>query len=156
MSTKNVEAVVDIRWAIKRDIPTILAIEQASYDNPWTEDELTVIRRQRDTIGMVAEINDEVVGFMFYELHPRRLHLSNFAVDPSFRRQGVGSSLMKTLTSKLSWDRRNRITLEVRETNLTAQLFFKSQGFRAVRVLKDFYDDADEDAYLMQYRHVGD
>jgi ribosomal-protein-alanine N-acetyltransferase len=41
--------------------------------------------------------------------------------------------------------------LEVRETNLPAQLFFRSLGFRATSVLKDFYRDSTEDAYLMQY-----
>ena len=43
--------------------------------------------------------------------------------------------------------------LEVRETNLAAQLFFRGQGFRAVSVLREFYDDTPEDAYLMQYRY---
>ena len=43
--------------------------------------------------------------------------------------------------------------LEVRETNLDAQLFFRAQGFRAVNVLRDFYEDTTEDAYLMQYRY---
>ena len=43
--------------------------------------------------------------------------------------------------------------LEVRETNLPAQLFFRAHGFRAVSVLRDFYEDTAEDAYLMQYRH---
>ena len=43
--------------------------------------------------------------------------------------------------------------LEVRETNLAAQLFFRSLSFRAVNVLHDFYDDTTEDAYVMQYRH---
>ena len=47
-----------------------------------------------------------------------------------------------------------RITLEVRETNLPAQLFFKSAGFRAVTVLRAYYEDSPEDAYLMQYRHA--
>jgi ribosomal-protein-alanine N-acetyltransferase len=41
--------------------------------------------------------------------------------------------------------------LEVRETNLPAQLFFRSLGFRAISVLKDFYQDTTEDAYLMHY-----
>ncbi|MEM7316575.1 MAG: ribosomal-protein-alanine N-acetyltransferase RimI, partial [Planctomycetota bacterium] len=47
--------------------------------------------------------------------------------------------------------RRNRIMLEVRETNLQAQLFFRSGGFKAVSVLRDFYEDTVEDAYMMQY-----
>ena len=43
-------------------------------------------------------------------------------------------------------------TLEVRETNLPAQLFFRAQRFKGVRVLRSFYEDSGEDAYLMQFR----
>jgi ribosomal-protein-alanine N-acetyltransferase len=43
--------------------------------------------------------------------------------------------------------------LEIRETNLSAQLFFRDAGFRAISVLRSFYDDTPEDAYLMQYRY---
>jgi [ribosomal protein S18]-alanine N-acetyltransferase len=43
--------------------------------------------------------------------------------------------------------------LEVRETNLAAQLFFRENDFRAVSVLRSFYADTPEDAYLMQYRY---
>jgi len=59
--------------------------------------------------------------------------------------------MMDKLVAKLTPDRRGRIVLEVRETNLPAQLFFRSLGFRATSVLKDFYQDSTEDAYLMQY-----
>ena len=41
----------------------------------------------------------------------------------------------------------------MRETNLSAQLFFRDAGFRAVSVLRDFYDDTTEDAYLMQFEY---
>ena len=51
---------------------------------------------------------------------------------------------------------RTRITLEVRETNLNAQLFFRAQNFRAVRVLRSYYEDSGEDAFLMQYRLADD
>jgi [ribosomal protein S18]-alanine N-acetyltransferase len=77
----------------------------------------------------------------------------NFAVHPKYRRRGIGGQMLHKLVSKLSPDRRNRIMLEVRETNLGAQLFFKAQSFRAVSVLRDFYEDTTEDAYLMQYRY---
>ena len=61
------------------------------------------------------------------------------------------TQMMEKLAGKLTPDRRGRIALEVRETNLPAQLFFRSLGFRATTVLKDFYQDSTEDAYLMQY-----
>jgi ribosomal-protein-alanine N-acetyltransferase len=93
------------------------------------------------------------VGFMIYELHKTRLHLLNFAVSKEYRRQAVGTQMLAKLVAKLSSQRRTRILLEVRETNLAAQLFFRKAGFRAVSVLRDFYEDTTEDAYLMQYRY---
>ena len=56
------------------------------------------------------------------------------------------------LVDKLSQQRRKEIVLEVRETNLDAQMFFKNQDFRAVTVLRNHYDDTAEDAYYMLYR----
>jgi ribosomal-protein-alanine N-acetyltransferase len=150
---ESTELDIEIRWAIKRDTPTLLKIEADSFEDPWTEEELLRCQRQRNTIGMVAELDDDVVGFMIYELHKNRLHLASLAVDPQYRRRGIGRAMIRSLTGKIGLGSvRNRITLEVRESNLPAQLFFKSQGFRAVQVLRDFYENSTEDAYLMQYR----
>jgi ribosomal-protein-alanine N-acetyltransferase len=151
--TSQSTACVHIRWMIRRDMPAVLAIENESFEFSWTEDDFIRCLRQRNCIGMVAEQDDRVVGFMIYELHKNRLHILNFAVAKDFRRQGVGQAMVNKLLSKLSHERRNRIMLEVRETNLDAQLFFKHLGFRAISVLRDFYDDTVEDAYLMQYRY---
>jgi ribosomal-protein-alanine N-acetyltransferase len=89
---------------------------------------------------------------MIYELHKTRLHILNFAVEPGRRRLGIGAQMVEKLINKLSQQRRHEIVLEVRETNLPAQLFFQTQGFRAVQVLRNHYHDSAEDAYLMQYR----
>jgi len=147
---------VHIRWMIRRDMPEVLQTEQLSFEYPWTEEDFLRCLRQRNCIGMVAEQGEKVVGFMIYELHKSKLHILNFAVHPSWRRMAVGCQMVAKLVSKLSSHRRTRITLEVRETNLTAQLFFSSQGFKAVRVLRAFYEDSGEDAYLMQYRLADD
>jgi ribosomal-protein-alanine N-acetyltransferase len=137
---------------IRRDMDDALAIECESFEFPWSEDDFTRCLRQRNCIGMVAERDDRIVGFMIYELHKTRLHVLNFAVAREYRRLGVGTLMVHKLTGKLSHQRRSRILLEVRETNLAAQLFFRKCGFRAVSVLRDFYEDTTEDAYLMQYR----
>jgi len=147
---------VHIRWMIRRDMPEVLAAENSSFEYAWTEEDFLRCLRQRNCIGMVAEHGEKVVGFMIYELHKNKLHILNFAVNPAWRRLGVGAQMVAKLISKLSSHRRTRITLEVRETNLAAQLFFRSQGFRAVRVLRSYYDDSGEDAFLMQYRLAGD
>ena len=152
-SDQQQETRLHIRWMIRRDMSEVLQIEADSFEFPWSEEEFIRCLRQRNCIGMVAEQDDRVVGFMIYELHKTRLHVLNFAVSPTARRAGIGRRMVAKLVGKLSQQRRTRIMLEVRETNLAAQLFFRSQGFRAVNVLRDFYEDTTEDAYLMQYRY---
>jgi len=147
------EVRVHIRWMIRRDMPEVLDIEDESFEFPWLEEDFIRCLRQRNCIGMVAEYEDRVVGFMIYELHKTRIHVLNFAVAADYRRRGVGSQMVAKLIAKLSSQRRCRIVLEVRETNLPAQLFFRENGFRAVSVLRAYYEDTPEDAYLMQYRY---
>lgn len=143
---------VHTRWMIRRDMPAVLDIEQQSFQYPWSEDAIISILRQRDCIGMVAEQGETIVGYMLYKLHKNRLYLLRFAVASSMQRKGVGSSMVDKLIGKLSPDRRNRIMIEVRETNLDAQLFFRAQGFKAISVQRDFFADSGEDAYLFQWK----
>ena len=147
---------VHVRWMIRRDMPDVLTAEGESFEFPWSEEDFIRCLRQRNCIGMVAEHEDQVVGFMIYELQKTRIHVLNLAVAARHRRSGVGTQMLAKLIAKLSAQRRNRIQLEVRETNLAAQLFFRANGFRAVTVLRNFYDDTPEDAYLMQYRYRPD
>ncbi len=151
--TKQASVCVHIRWMIRRDMPAVLDIESQCFEFAWSEEDFIRCLRQRNCIGMVAEEDDKVVGFMIYELHKTRLHILNFAVGADHRRKGIGNAMVAKLLGKLSHERRNRIMLEVRETNLDAQLFFKNVGFKAISVLRDFYDDTVEDAYLMQFRY---
>ena len=154
MQSQPQEAIrVHIRWMIRRDMPEVLDIENQSFEFPWLEEDFVRCLRQRNCIGMVAEHDDRVVGFMIYELHKTRLHVLNFAVSSACQRRGIGNQMIAKLVGKLSLERRTRIVLEVRETNLAAQLFFRAAGFRAVSVLRDYYEDTPEDAYLMQYRY---
>ena len=154
--TEKEQLKVHIRWMIRRDMPEVLQTEQDSFEFSWTEEDFLRCLRQRNCIGMVAEKGEKVVGFMIYELHKAKLHILNFAVHPSCRRVGDGAQREAKLISKLTSHRRTRITLEVRETNLVAQLFFRQQGFRAVRVLRAYYEDSGEDAFQMQYRLADD
>jgi [ribosomal protein S18]-alanine N-acetyltransferase len=140
-----------IRWLIRRDLDEVLCIERSSFEFPWTEEEFLCCLQQRNCIGTVAELDHEIVGFMLYELHQSMLRILNFAVSPSLRRNGIGAQMVQRLVDKLSQQRRREIVLEVRETNLDAQLFFADCDFRALSVLRNHYDDTLEDAYYMRY-----
>lgn len=148
---------VHIRWMIRRDMPEVMAIENASFSDPWTDDDFIKVLRQRNSIGMVAEVASgkyelNVVGQMVYEIHKNRLHLLNFAVDPAFRRQGVGRQMVAKLASKLTFQRRSKIQFYVSEYNLAGQMFLRAVGFKATAIMREFIESTKEDAYSMELR----
>lgn len=145
------ETPVHIRWMIKRDLPEVIDIENHAFEFPWSEDDFIDRLRKRNVIGMVAENDDDISGFMVYELKKESLYLINFAVHPDDRRAGVGRQMIRKIIGKLSPARRKTISLEVRETNFAAQMFFRANGFRCNATIRDRYDDTTEDAYIFVY-----
>ena len=164
--TSSKQLNVHIRWMIRRDMNEVLGIEESAYQDAWVEEDFIDCLRQRNCIGMVAEINephaketfgddhDAVVGFMIYQLHKKKLHVLNFAVNFKTWRRGVGRQMIQKLKSKLSRQRRNKIVIEVSEDNINGQLFLKSQGFEASKVIRDHYENG-RDAYQFVYRYAG-
>jgi len=151
--TRENEIKVSIRWMSRRDMKEVLEIESECFEFAWNEEDFMQCLRQRNCIGMVAEYQGRVVGYMIYELQKTKIHLLNVATLSKFRRKGVGAQLVAKLIAKLGNQRRSRITLEVRETNLPAQLFLRSLGFLAIDILHGFYEGTNEDAYQMVYRY---
>jgi len=143
---------VHVRWMVRRDLSEVVAIERACFEFPWGEEDFLDCLRQRNCIGMVAEHEKCIVGFMIYEVPKNRIHLMNIATAPAHRHRGVARQMVRKLIGKLVNQKRSRISLKVRETNLSALLFFRSIGFRATNILRNFYEEMSEDAYLMQYR----
>jgi ribosomal-protein-alanine N-acetyltransferase len=141
---------VQIRWMIRRDMPEVLAIESECFPVPWSEEDFLVALRQRNCIGMIAEHNEKIVGFMVYELLKSALHVLNFAVAPWACRKGIGSQMVEKLIHKVSQQRRTEILIDVEEWNIAGQLFFKSKGFKAIGVVHDHLDSG-EDAYQMRW-----
>jgi ribosomal-protein-alanine N-acetyltransferase len=152
---------ISLRGLIRRDMPEVLRIEAESFEFPWQLNDFLLMLHQRNNNGMVAESSviaadrctQTVVGYMVYELHKDSIHLVNLAVDKRYRRQEIGRQLIQKLIKKLSAGAglRQKVTCEVRERNVAAQLFFRAVGFRAVAVFRGMYKDTSEDAYAMMY-----
>ncbi len=147
---------VHIRWMIRRDKDEVLAIENASFGwQGWSEEEFLRRLRLRNCIAMICERGEKVIGFMVYELEKHALRVTDMAVDPVFRRRGIGIQIIQKLKNKLSSHRRQRILLTLRESNLDAQLFLRSQGFQAVKIDRESFGDDGEDGIVFAYRYPG-
>lgn len=141
-----------IRWMIRSDFDDVLEIEQLGFDHPWTEDDLIRAIRDRHTIGMVAEDGRDVLGFMVYELHPKRIELLNLAVHPCAWRRRVGTAMIARLDTKLTSGRRAEIVTMVNERNLGGQLFLRDTGFWAERIVPQYFHDAGVDGIEFLHR----
>ncbi len=129
---------VHCRWLIRRDMPELNAIE-ATLPEPLLEADLLDALRNRNVIGMVAEIGDRVLGYMVYEMHKAKLEIFRLAVHPDYRRRGVGSQMVAKMVSKLSSHRRQRLGAMVPETSLDMLLLLKANGMLATRVHRNYF-----------------
>lgn len=141
-----------IRWMIRRDMPRVLEILRNNGDEV-TENEILALLRQKNCIGMVAEINEDIIGFMIYELKKQLIDVIYLMVDPIQNRLGYGGTLLNKLKGKLTAHRRSQLKILVRESNLCGQLFLRRYGCKATQVLREHYGDTNEDAYQFEFHH---
>lgn len=128
------------------DRADVLRIEEASAPDAWTADVLDGWLANGAS-GHILEREGRCVGFFLVLLAGDHLHLANLAVAPEERRKGVGTLALKKIEN-IAWAYGlPRIELEVRETNLAAQLLYQRNGYRAVDIVRSYY--ADQDAYKM-------
>jgi ribosomal-protein-alanine N-acetyltransferase len=140
---------VYIRWMIRRDMPEVLNIIN-TLSVTHTEEEILEELRQRNCIGMVAEYDDKIVGYMIYILHKKRLELSHFAIRLDYRRQQIGTQMINKIKGKLSGHRRTSVNITVPEDEIVMLNFFKSNGFAAeLPILKERF--GDRDGYYLVY-----
>ncbi len=130
---------VEIRAAIDDDLPAIAAIQGASPEaSQWS---------YLDYDCLVAVADGRVVGFLVTRATAEdEGEILNVAVEPSFRRAGIGRILMETLLEK---DRKTWL-LEVRESNYRAINLYKTLGFLPSGRRENYYHEPAEAAIVMR------
>lgn len=144
-----------LRWMIRSDMDAVVAIEKESHVLPWTKAEFSIALRQSNAAAMVAERNDEVVGYIVYELHKNQITVLNLAVRERSRRLGVGSEILRRMKDKIDFQRRTSIEFELRESNVAGQLFARENGFLCTSIIHGWYADSDDAAYRFRFDKRG-
>jgi len=127
---------IDTRWMNRGDIPSAISLLRADGGHE-TERWLNGLLDKPSVMCLVAETGDRVVGVAMYDVaRTSKIKVVSFVVEEGERRKGVGRKLMSLLVSSLN-KKRNKVELSVSEYNLTAQLFLRSVGFKAVSVAQD-------------------
>ncbi len=145
---------VHLRHMIRRDLPEVMAIENASFAVPWLEEDITRALCHNAFILLVAETPDEwVAGYSIVERRKQQSReILKIATVAGARRFGVGRQLLAREIDKTHAP--PKLTAVVNEANLPAQLFFAACGFRCERVLRKYYDAHEQDGYEFRYREA--
>lgn len=140
-----------VRWMIRSDLPSAIDVDGRANRHAWSEDDFIRNLRKRNVIGMVAERDGRIVGVVVYMLFYDRTEVIRLSVDPEFA-DGCAARLVDKIKQRLHAGRRDRIVVEMRETDMDGLLFLRSQGFKAVCMKRRWFEDTDEDMIRMEFR----
>ena len=127
-----------------------MIIENLSFPVPWSRKSITdEITKNSFARYICARIGGQVVGYAGMWLICREGHITNIAVHPEFRENGIGSRLLKKLIEISREKGIKKITLEVRKSNTAAKNLYYKYGFKEEGIRKSYYSDNGEDAIIM-------
>ena len=139
----------EILSAKKDDIPAIARLEKLCFSSPWSENALLETMSREETLFLVAKCGENICGYVgcYYVLDEG--YITNVAVDPEYRRLGIGRDLIEELKARAREKKLAFLTLEVRVSNEAAIAHYEKTGFEKVGRRPRFYSDPCEDAELM-------
>jgi ribosomal-protein-alanine N-acetyltransferase len=144
-------AIIVERLRDAADLDAVLAIEDASFNNPttreWYESEL-----QRPDVCFVYVIRTDehrVAGFCAFWKVVDQIHINNLAIHPACRGRGLGTWLLREVLDEAERLGAPHATLEVRRSNTPARHLYERAGFSVAGVRTSYYTSPIEDALIL-------
>lgn len=161
-----VAGTLHIRPAVDADVTAMVAIERASFSDPWTHaaiastlryDHMRVLVAEERGGGEPAAGGDGAgrpLGYVVAMIAGLEAEIADLAVSPDARRRGIARALLDRLLADLEAERVAAVFLEVRESNHPARALYESRAFRAIGRRRGYYRLPVEDALLLK-RELG-
>ena len=146
-----------IRFMRLKDVDQVAGIEEATFARPWSRESFRQeLTRNAVARYLVADEDGQILGYAGAWVILDESHITNIAVREDARGCGLGKRLTADLLQILSNLGASYATLEVRVSHIRAQNLYKSLGFVSVGKRKRYYEDNNEDAFLMVCEHLPD
>lgn len=133
------------------DLDEVLAIERVSFSMPWSRGAfLYEMQQNRVARCWVMHEDGRVLGYLCLWEIAEELHITNIAVHPTCRRQGIGRELLRGVLDDARQRKLRLVVLEVRPSNTEARTLYETFGFRIIGRRRGYYYDTGEDALVME------
>ena len=138
----------------EKHIAELARIEKICFSQPWSEKSLREELDNRTAHFLVAEDGGIVVGYIGVFIVYESCDISNIAVFPEYRRQGIGRRLLEGAFEVAEKGGAESISLEVRPSNCGAIELYRSVGFEEVGLRKNFYRNPTEDGLILSKKLI--
>ncbi|MCJ7626488.1 MAG: ribosomal protein S18-alanine N-acetyltransferase [Anaerolineaceae bacterium] len=145
---------INIRPMVHADLDQVHHIDRISFSSPWSKSSFEFeLDRNPCSRSWVVEITidnseSQLIGVIVLWVVEDEGHIGTIAVHPDFRQQGIASSLVTYALENIQREGVNIVFLEVRRTNIAAQVLYKKFGFHKTGVRAKYYADNQEDALV--------
>ena len=143
---------ITIKRAEASHLKKICELEKKCFASPWSEEAMAREIVNSNSLVLVAEQSDELLGFAMCMLMYDEIHITNIAVAEACRRTGIGYGLLRQMIRLCEDNGHTELTLEVRESNTAAIKLYENNGFVTEGVRKHYYEDNGENALIMWRR----
>lgn len=132
------------------DLELLYQIEQESFAKPWRKEDYAYEFSENALAHYYGCFcGPSLLAFAGFWQILDEAHITNIAVAPQHRRQGIAQLLVQHVVNMALAMGVEKITLEVREGNLSARRLYEKVGFAEAGRRKNYYDAPQEDAIIM-------
>ena len=131
-------------------IHPIAELEKVCFSDPWSVNAMAYELKNPLSTWFVAVDGDTVAGYVGSQTVLGEADMMNLAVNPQYRRRGIGQALVEKLIDDLRSKDAYCLTLEVRVSNDSAIALYEKMGFVVVGRRPNYYHQPKEDALIMR------
>jgi len=140
---------IKFREMVPEDAAGVEAVEKTSFAIPWSRQSFWEEAANERTCYLLALDETTIIGYAGVWILDDEAQITNVAIAPSYRGQGVGTKLMAEIMGAAKSRGAARMTLEVRPSNAAALALYAAFGFKSVGRRPHYYQDNGEDAVIM-------
>jgi [ribosomal protein S18]-alanine N-acetyltransferase len=144
---------IRVRDAELADLDAIMSLEVATFpSDAWSRDLMATELASPHTAYLVVESDDALVGYagLSAPAGAEQADIQTIAVDPTHRRLGIGTVLMRELLDVAKSRGAQEVFLEVRADNSGAEELYRRHGFTRIGLRPRYYQPDDVDAVVMR------
>ena len=129
-------------------------LERICFSRPWSRKMLAEELENQCAAFLVAEdsVSGRVLGYAGLMVVADEGYITNVAVFPEYRRQGIAAQILQVFVQFAEANRLAFLTLEVRPSNAAAIALYQGFGFQESGRRKNYYDLPKEDALILTRR----